>query len=286
MLRDEELFLPVAVVQEWKGHSECGAQFDKWLKDCLDLGHKIINPEEEAKKKESEEQNQTNGSGNNGTSNPGPSPKKRRTGDSEALDQKFFLKVEDISEALISEVKLQAKDWPVLQMRGSGCYLVNQTGKNWQQTDPCIALFGSGSYKILKAGQELPNNCVELNLKGYQDLVIVGGAVTTLQSVVQEMRNKKPDCRVSYYEIDTTASLSEFELKPTHRVVFCQKTEDGAVLAKHNCAFQLPFRTSGCLKLIWHMRWTQKGLAPIKPAVHLVGTVQLPSGQCLKLHEP
>ena len=36
-------------------------------------------------------------------------------------------------------------------------------------------------------------------------------------------------------------------------------------------------------KVLWHVRWTQKGLMPIKPAVHLIENVTLAAGRALHL---
>ena len=73
-------------------------------------------------------------------------------------------------------------------------------------------------------------------------------------------------------------------LKQTHRVIFNQKSDDNKELGRQNAGFSLPFRASGLLRLVWHCRWTTKGLSPIKPALHLIGQINLPAGHAIKLH--
>ena len=174
--------------------------------------------------------------------------------------------------------------WPVLHLRSEGAsYLLNNTDKNWVQTHPCVAFFGSGSYKILKADQPVPDKATLLELSGHANHIVLNGVVTTIGEAVATMRQKKPDCKVCYHQILEGSAVSEFDLKPTHKVIFLRKDEDADnKLGKHNIAPQLP--SSGCLKLVWHMRWCQKGLSPVKPALHVLGAVSLPPAHVLKLH--
>ena len=207
-----------------------------------------------------------------------PSPKRPKV-QQRALPEEHCCLAADISEPLVHEIKLQ-KDWPVLQVRGSDtCHLVNNTQKAWSMNDCGACFYGAGSYKILKAGQDLPERSVELVLTSHADTIVVSGAVTTLGQAFSEMRQKKPDCRIAYFEIQPGESLSEFQLRATHRVVFYGK-EETATLARHNCAWAL---LKSHLTPVWHMRWAAKGLLPVKPALHILGGMELEVGKAVRL---
>ena len=175
---------------------------------------------------------------------------------------------------------------PVIHLRSeSAVFLWNGTEKNFAQTDFCLAFFGSGSYKILKANQEVPAKGVLLEFKDSSDQIVLNGVIQTISEAVNTMRVKKPDCKICYYQIEDGESVQNFSLKQTHKVVFVRKDEEQQVLAKHNVASQVPFNDrSSCVKLLWHMRWCQKGLTPVKPALHVVGALSLPPAHGLKLH--
>lgn len=275
MIKDEKLFMPVALVREWGQNTQCGSEFNAW-KDAFLQKHALIDPEADQGEESKDGQN-----GKRGGDGATPSPKRPKVQNSNLAPELFVLAA-DINQPLVQEIKLQ-KDWPVLQLRGADqCYLVNNSAKTWAMSDAGLAFYGAGSYKILKAGQELPSKGVELNLSSHADTVILNGSVVTLGQAIGEMRQKKPDCRVAYFEMVPGESLNEFQLRPTRRVMFCGKdTPDGNAVARHNCGWLLPQKT--CLSTVWHMRWSAKGLIPVKPALHLLGFVELEAGRGIQL---
>ena len=274
MIKDEKLFMPVALVREWGQSPQVGAEFNAW-KDTFLQKHALIDPDAEKGGKEGEDGAEGKKRGVDGTTPSHKRPKVQQC----ALPEEHFCLAADISEPLVHEIKLQ-KDWPVLQVRGSDtCYLVNNTQKAWSMNDCGVCFYGAGSYKILKAGQDLPERSVELVLTSHADTIVVNGTVTTLGQAVTEMRQKKPDCRIAYFEMQPGESLSKFQLRATHRVVFCGK-EETATLARHNCAWSLP---KSHLTPIWHMRWAAKGLLPVKPALHILGGMELEVGKAVRL---
>ena len=284
MVKDEALHLPVGVVREWKGHQQCGPAFEAWLDKFTEAGHKLIDPEEE-KKKEEENQKKRAAEGAGGAV-PGSTPKRARTSGTQ-VDDKLMLAVSDIAQPLITEIKLQPG--LTLHCRGDKTfYLLNVSDKAIQQLDLCVGLFGSGSYKIIKDNQEKPANSIPFVLENHSTLVVLNGTVSTVGEVLQTQRQKKPDAKICYYSlIDDPESVNQFDLKSTHRVIFVPKPgEDGATAAKHNCGSQLPHDgNSSCIRLLWHVRWCQKGLSPVKPALHVLGNLDLKAGWALKLHK-
>ena len=266
------------MVKEWQDHKTCGAEFKAWLDKFLEKHGKLIDPEEN-KKKEEEEAKKRIGDGAN------PSPKKPKTVASEVAKE-CILKHEDIQQPLLSDVKLE-KGMPTLHFRGGDtCYLVNASDKPWTATHPTVAMFGNGSYKILKQGVDAGDKSVELKWESSEDLVIFGGQIQKLGQVIADMRAKKPDCKISYYTMEDKqhSTPPTFKLKSTHRVVFLKKEEQEGTVAKHNAGMKLPFRNSPVLKVLWHVRWTTKGLSLVKPACHVIGQVTLEPGEALRLH--
>lgn len=120
----------------------------------------------------------------------------------------------------------------------------------------------------------MPPKALELLFTSYQDRIVVNGCMTTLGAAIGEMRQKKPDCKLCYFELLPGEALNEFSLRATHRVVFCHKDDGaGGTMARHNLGWALPSKTH--LTTVWHMRWATKDLLPVKPALHLCGTVQV-----------
>lgn len=284
VVKDEALHLPVGVVREWKGHQQCGRDFEAWLDKFTEAGHKLIDPEEEKKKEEEKKRTADQSAG--GTAPAGGAPKRARTSGHQ-VDEKLMLAGSDISQPLITEIKLQPG--LTLHCRSEKTfYLLNSSDKATQQADLCVGLFGSGSYKIIKNNQERPANSIPLKFENHSTLVVLNGSVSTLGDVVQAERQKKPDAKICYYDlIGSAESVNQFDLKSTHHVVFVPKPgEDGGTLGKHNCASQLPRDAdSSCIRLLWHVRWCQKGLSPVKPALRIVGSLDLKAGWALKLHK-
>ena len=273
------MFLPVAVVKEWQDHQTCGTEFKAWLDKFLETHGKLIDPDEE-RKKEEEEKRKRMGDGAN------PSPKKAKTVASE-VSKECVVSHADIQQPLLSEVKLD-KGMPTLHFRGAdSCYLVNASDKPWTATHPAVAMFGNGSYKILKEGVEAGDKSIELIFQSSEDLVILGGQIQKIGQVIADMRAKKPDCKICYFNMEDEqhTNLPSFKLKASHRVVFQKKDDQQeGTIAKHNAGMKLPFRSSPVLKVLWHVRWTTKGLSPVKPACHVIGQVTLAPGEALRLH--
>ena len=279
VMKDEQLFLPVSVVREWQDHGTCGPQFKAWMDKFLTNHGKLIDPEEEKKKEE--ESNKRSGDGQTS----GSSPKKPRIEAADLISKEHYLTATEIQQPLIQEVKLE-KSMPTVHLRGGDtAFLVNMSDKEWTGCHPCIAMFGNGTYKILKEGQEGNEKSIELQFASSEDLVILGGSMQKLGQVLKDMREKKPDCRICYFQVvEDQQSTGGFTLKQTHRVIFQKKDGEEGQIGKHNLGMKLPFRSSPLLKVIWHVRWTTKGLSPVKPACHVLGQVNLAAGEALRLH--
>ena len=281
-MKDEQLFLPVAMVREWQDHATCGPEFKVWMETFLSKHGKLIDPDEE-KKKQEEESNKRSGD-NSSTS--GPSPKKPRLEAADAVGKEYYVVVADIQQPLIQEVKLEEKHAHSAPAWWRHCFFGEHVrarhGLEATLALLCLAMEATG---ILKEGQEANEKSIELQFASSEDLVVLGGSMQKLGQVLKDMREKKPDCRICYFDIvEDPQSVGAFTLKATHRVIFQKKDGEEGQIGKHNLGMKLPFRSSPLLKVIWHVRWTTKGLTPVKPACHVMGQVNLASEEALRLH--
>ena len=84
---------------------------------------------------------------------------------------------------------------------------MNVSGKEWTGSHPCIALFGNGSYKILKEGQEANDKAIELQFASSKDLVILGGSMQKLGQVLKDMRERSLIVEFATLTLSRTPSL-------------------------------------------------------------------------------
>ena len=215
--------------------------------------------------------------------------KRKREGESAAtgakkikIDAGLVIDAEKISGAILFEVKVTLfKDiFANLQIRAqSEVWLANKGASR-------------GSFKLLKQSEEKDASVrlLEFQLSSHEDFVFVNNQLTTVGQAVAEQRKSKPDCKVLYHDFVTEQDkgLNEFGLKVTHRVAFMPRSEESTAEASFgNVALPEKDTTwiqSKALCVLWHCRWTTKGLSPVKPAVHLRGSIVLKPGQALNCH--
>ena len=211
-----------------------------------------------------------------------PSPKKARISTEKIID------ASTLTAALLHEVKLTGKDAPWIQLRvGNLIYIVNKnTQEQTLAAGSFVTSFGKGSFQLLKKDQEPAANHHEFNLSSEADMVVFNGVMTMIGKVLFDERAKKPDASIAYHKLELNdADPKKFTLTQTHRVCFVPK-DDAKEISQHNLGNKFPLTTwgtaSSTMVCLWHVRWSPKGLMPVKPAVHLVGELVLPAGRaCL-----
>ena len=276
VVNDQKLFTPAFLVREWTGHELCGKQFESFLSEftqrygVIDPGQKIEN--------EAAEEAGKDGKRKGGEEEPGPSPKKLKF----TIDSNLVVANDSIASVLLHECRVGGKDAPTIQLRTPNeMFLVNKGEKDWSGSDVFAAGFGKGSFKLIK-DQDMPAGAVEFKMETTDTLVHYNGSLTTLDKVIAEARQKKPDTKVCYHKMDG-ASLSQ-----THRVVFAPRAEErSGEVTLNNFAVRQNVSTwmaSPCLAVVWYVKNMAKGICPVKPAVHLKGSVTLPCGKALKCH--
>ena len=100
----------------------------------------------------------------------------------------------------------------------------------------------------------------------------------------------KTDIRatVAYHELEKRDpdAPAHFKFKITHRVSFqVTQIESGNIKAATFATLtKLEAWGTAATSMIWQVRWTPKGLTPIKPAIYTTTDINLLPGKCLKLN--
>ena len=118
--------------------------------------------------------------------------------------------------------------------------------------------------------------------------MVLNGIVTDVGTVIRDQRATRPDAQICYHSIKVDeADPQKFHIKVTHNVIFVPKNEGLADndITYHNIAVKekdLNVWNSGVIKTWWVVRWTPKGLLPIKPSVHVTGLLKLSPGKACR----
>ena len=136
-------------------------------------------------------------------------------------------------------------------------------------------------------GSDAPEKSLQLKISSQDDLVVLNGIVMEVGTVVKDQRSKKPDAQICYHSIKVDeADPQKFNIEVTHNVVFTPKNEGLADndLNCHNIATkeELKVWNTDVLNTLWVVRWAAKGLMPVKPVVHLNGSLHLLPGRACR----
>ena len=136
-------------------------------------------------------------------------------------------------------------------------------------------------------GSDAPEKSLQFKISSQDDLVVLNGIVMDVGTVVRDQRATKPDAQICYHSIKVDeADPQKFNIEVTHNVVFTPKNEGLADkdLYCHNIVTkeELKVWNTDVLKTLWVVRWTAKGLMPVKPVVHLNGSLNLLPGRACR----
>ena len=275
------LNLPVSIVKEWHKHPTFGAQFTAWL-DKFAEKYNVLDLQQAASEPK----------------NPGTNPKEPASGSvlgrpakrAKVTPPEKIFDANDITEALIQEAKVVGlgKEGPWLQLRfGHKIYLVNKTMQEISVPEGSyIAGFGKGAFKLVKLdGSETPPGAITFKLKSEDNWVVLSGNRVKLGDVVAEQRKTKPDASVCYHKSIVDSNPTKFSLTMTHRVLFVPKEDSSSECTINNIATkeELQHWVSEQVEVLWVVRWTAKGLMPVKPLVHTCEACVLPPGRAAAL---
>ena len=187
--------------------------------------------------------------------------------------------MQDITEALILEGKI--KDDVMMNLRAHHkAYIVNKGKKEASLTvsDQLVG-FGKGGFKLVKG--DASEHQVVFKLDGPDTPVIYNNVCTSLQKVLLAQREKDPDVKVCYHKLQwDEVDPKIFTITQTHMISF-NPNEAAKENTASNMATKEPvsFWNNEVTQVVWFVRWSQKGLLPVKPAVFLKGELNLMSEQ-------
>ena len=263
LLTQDELCVPLDLVKKWQFHNLFKERFTTWLdaftvEEKHNVGVADVEPMPSPNKREPP--NPDGGS---------PPAKKPR------ISGECIVECSVISQPLLIETRI-GKDGPTLQIRASHTiYIVNKgTAEVSVLQNSYVAGFGKGAFKLLPGETALSASQKEFKLESHDDKVVFNGLVTTLGKVVTDERVKKPDAQVAYHTLTTDdTNPMHFKLVTTHRVAFMHKDEEGVAITYGNIGTKEDVNVweTKNTHVLWNVRWTAKGLMPVKPAIYLKG---------------
>ena len=234
--------------------------------------------------------------GNLGNSN--KNGNKRATGGGGANDESPLKKLKmnnnlvvlgsAIKAPLLFECKSSGKDGGCIQIRaGNVAVYNNKTNKEINMGSmESVCGFGKGGFKITKGNENIPPEQVPFRLTSEADLVCLNGVVLTMGKVYFDQQKTKPGCQVCYHTTKVNEEdPTKIQFTTTHKLAFLA-SEGGTEVTSANIASKLPYEVwpkSNAVNTIWHVRWTAKGLQPVKPWLFTKGAVVVPAGSCCYL---
>ena len=118
---------------------------------------------------------------------------------------------------------------------------------------------------------------LEYKLNDHNTKVVVNNTIMTLGEVFFERAKTDASPNINYFEVDVLTKPGELKLKQVHKVAFIKKDAQGGESTQANVGKDMPFDTyavSPTAEVLWVVRWTQKGLMPIR---HPQNTILAPA---------
>ena len=142
---------------------------------------------------------------------------------------------------------------------------------------------------MLKSDQEAVNKLlIVFKMVDQGTEVIFNGNYVSVGDVLLEQRKKKPDCQVNYHTAECLPSdPSKVSVKTTRQVAFegLDDEQPGGKVSVTNLGnrCELELWKTKFSDVVWHVRWTAKGLMPIKPSVVFTEDIAIPAGHAALL---
>ena len=286
----KKLQVPHTLVKKWRADEEYGDEFGKWLDNFVE--HYSITEEQ------TDTKSPTKSTSGGVATVVEPSPKKLKV---EEVGPDYIVKNDAIQETLLFDCKVSGKESMSFQIRsGKKLYLVNTTGQELSmKAMSALVGFGRGSFKLFKVEEALPDKAVLFDMSKPGALVCLNGQVMSVADCVHQQRSKNPEAQVSYHDTTMVADTTgQYTFKLAKPVAFMpadkaskggekseKNAEESAIVASNIAVKEAPGLYDGlhCCSLVWWVRWTVKGLQPVKPMIHLNKKLVLPVGQGCKL---
>ena len=294
---------PDKILQAWHDHQEFGEPFRDWLKKTRGLIPLDIPDDKDPKKRTSSASAASASSLDTRNEQPAAKKVKKET-PSAALTS---IAVADLPTPLSFSAQLPLPQ--ATKKAGGKCRLVIAIGsKLFLANDgtagvelsagTTVAGYWKGSW--LKREGEPRVTDVPYELRDANDTVILDNKVTSLGQVIKEKRAISPlEIKVLYHTLvdkptSEDSSFFKCEEKQNQQVLFRtenvpikeeQKDNDCVTLPHGNLAGCLPAATWDTLAthVVWVLRWTARGLSPVRPLICLKDKCIIKQGQAVAL---
>ena len=284
VIKDSKLILPLEIVKAWQFSPLFGKEFVTWMDKFNAKGDQfVVSEQTTAKHEETSPSNKRKGEDQH------ESPSKKLK-----IDTSLVLESSKVKEPLLQECKLLAagKDQVWMQLRANHTAVIINKDDKKDFTMSCwdfVAGFGRGGFKLLKGENETPKpQQFEFKLENQDDLVQLNNTTISVGKALARQHESKPDAKICYHTITIdTNDPSKMTFQQTHRIVFENELDRNgkpAELSNANFAAKEEYQSwasSPAAQVIWAVRWTAKGLQPIKPVLVLQGSCVLAPGRCL-----
>ena len=163
----EFLMIPQDILKKWQMHPKFGKEFTMFMDGFLEeTTHKLM---EEITDPITPDGKRKNPLADLNLATPNPDGKKKK------LSHAKVVEPSSITDVLIKEVRIgTGKEQPMLQLRANhNIYILNNSLQEWSSNMGCIAGFGRGGFKLLKAdGSDFPAGAIEFACKSSSDKVV------------------------------------------------------------------------------------------------------------------
>ena len=138
----------------------------------------------------------------------------------------------------------------------------------------------------------MPDNMIVIfEFHSSNDLVVFNGVVMPIGTVYLEKAKNEAKVKIAYHDVGTQDphDPSQFPITMTHKVGFAFNYDAEDKAGDDNKATMMAAKCEPSMwntkvtRVLWQVRWTPKGLTPIKPSVYNLADITLLPGRCLKL---
>lgn len=282
------LVVPEATVKAWVTHEKFGTEFQDKLKSIVE---EFGQPEESL------------GQDQDSAATGEPSPKKAKTlSHTVAVADLCGTK---IAEAVVTGLKKDLAGKVMLRIGTDQSWLLmnKSTAAITLARGTVIAGFGLGAFQHLPRDgngkpAELPEQqkLILFDLKDSASLIMLGAKLTTVGAAVTGMQATRPNAEVCYHKMISEGT--GFKLERKHEVYYkCTGKVQGQVDSTAEDAVNVDLKGTNAFgglvnpqglqfehcNVIWHVKWATKGLMPVKPAIVLVNTIEIPADTAAKV---
>lgn len=297
---------PDKVLQAWHDHSEFGAEFQEWLRTAREkapLDLKADTSDSASAGSQGKKRGAAEAAASSSAGLPdsdGAEPKRLRT-----TTDLPCIAVADLptplswsaSLPLSSSNKKAGGKCSLVIAVGKKLYLVNEgTCPLEFSANTAVAGYWKGAWNKLAEGETREADVV-FKLCDSNSVVLCAGKATTVGQMVKEKRAISPlDVKIMYHDMTEKPSANDptfFSLTCKNEILFRpeavqvkeeQRGEGGVVKLPYtsvaSCLATADWETLATC-IIWSVRWTARGLSPVRPNVCLKTNVQIQPGHAI-----